>query len=218
MLEVEDLRARYGRAQVVRGVSLEVPAGSVLAVIGGNGAGKTTLARAVMGIHRDRSGSVRVGRRDVSALGAVRTARAGIALVPQGRRVFGSLTVAEHLAVARLHARPGAMSADQVLGLFPRLAERQGVRARSLSGGEQQMLAIARAVLAGPDVLVLDEPTEGLAPGVVDLVAGLVRRLRAGGVAVLLLEQNSGFPFTVADQVLAIERGEVRRWREEVDR
>ena len=218
MLEVADLRARYGRAQVVRGVSLTVPAGSVLAVVGGNGAGKSTMARAINGTHRARTGSVRVSGQDVSTLSAVRTARSGIALVPQGRRLFGSLTVAEHFAVARLHARDRALSTDELLALFPRLGERHKVRARSLSGGEQQMLSIARAVLAGPDVLVLDEPTEGLAPAVVELVARLIRRLRTDGVAVLLFEQNGGFPFEVADQVLAIERGEVRKWHEEADR
>jgi ABC-type branched-subunit amino acid transport system ATPase component len=207
MLEVTDLRASHGPVQVLRGVSLSVPAGQVVAVVGGNGAGKTTLARAVAGMHRDRTGVIRVGDRDVSSCGPVRAVQSGVALVPQGRRLFGSLTVAEHFTLARARARSGAMSTDGLLDLFPRLGERMRVRARFISGGEQQMLAIARAVLLGPDVLVLDEPTEGLAPAVVELVAGLVRRLRQDGVAVLLMEQDSGFPVHIADQVLTLDRG-----------
>jgi branched-chain amino acid transport system ATP-binding protein len=207
VLDVLGLQAWYGTAEVLRGVSLQVRPGEVLAVVGGNGAGKSTLARAVCGVHRAKRGAVLLGDRDLSSSGAVEVARAGITLVPQGRRLFGSLTVAEHLAVARLHRRPRALTTDQVIELFPRLGERSRVRARSLSGGEQQMLAIARAVLLGPDVLVLDEPTEGLAPAVVDLVAGLVRRLRADGVGVLLLEQQGAFPTEVADRVCSIDRG-----------
>jgi len=210
VLEVAQLHAGYGSAQVLRGVSLRVPAGSVLAVVGRNGAGKTTLARAVVGLHPSTGGAIRVGGRALSPHTAVAVARSGVAFVPQGRRLFGSLTVAEHFAIARTHRRPRAMSTDELIELFPRLGERARVRGRSLSGGEQQMVAIARAVLAGPDVLVLDEPTEGLAPVMVAAVRRLIDRLRTDGVAVLLMEQSGGFPFEVADDVLAIDRGVIR--------
>ena len=207
MLEVRDLRARHGAVHVLRGVSLTVDPGEVVAVVGANGAGKTTLARAVTGLHRQRSGHVLLSGTDLGTSSAVAVARAGVTLVPQGRRLFSSLTVAEHLRLTRIRRRPRAMSVDQLIEIFPRLEERRNVRARSLSGGEQQMLAISRAVLLGPDVLVMDEPTEGLAPSVVDLVARLIARLREQGVAVLVMEQVGGFPFAVADRVLAMDRG-----------
>jgi branched-chain amino acid transport system ATP-binding protein len=207
MLEVRDVCAWHGPVEAVRGVSLQVPDGCVIAVVGPNGAGKTTLARAVAGLHRARRGAVRTQVRDLSDCSAVEAARAGVTLVPQGRRLFGSLTVAQHLAVARRHRRPRAMTVEQLLELFPALRARLRVRARSLSGGEQQMLAIARAVLLGPDVVVMDEPTEGLAPAVVDLVAGLIAHLRDDGVSVLLMEQRGAFPLAVADEVLEMARG-----------
>ena len=207
MLEVINLSAHYGPAQVVRGVSFTVGAGEIVAVVGPNGAGKSTIAQAVCGVHAARSGIVRLHDRDLSALGAVDIARAGLTLVPQGRRVFGSLTVDEHLQIAGIRRRPGGLSRDELLELFPPLRKRLRVRARSLSGGEQQMLAITRAVLLGPDVLVLDEPTEGLAPSVVGLVGALMVRLAGRRVGMLLLEQSRGFPFEVAHRVLAIDRG-----------
>jgi branched-chain amino acid transport system ATP-binding protein len=210
MLELRDLCARYGPVEAVRGVSLQVPDGVVVAVVGPNGAGKTTLARTVAGLHRARGGTVRTQARELSGASAVETARGGVTLVPQGRRLFGSLTVAEHLAVAQRHRRPRAMAVDELLGLFPQLRARLRVRARALSGGEQQMLAIARAVLLGPDAIVMDEPTEGLAPAVVELVAGLIARLRADGVSVLLMEQAGAFPAAVADEVLTMQRGALR--------
>ena len=207
MLEVSELSASYGAVQAVRGVSFSVSPGEVLAVVGPNGAGKSTLAHAVAGLHRQRSGRVRLDGTQLPSSGPVPVARAGLTMVPQGRRLFGSCTVAEHVKIATIHARPGAMTVEQVLEVFPRLRERWPVRARSLSGGEQQMLAITRAVLLGPSVLVLDEPTEGLAPSVVSLVGELVGRLRAQGVATLLMEQHGGFPFSIADRVLSLDRG-----------
>jgi branched-chain amino acid transport system ATP-binding protein len=211
MLELRDVCASYGPVEAVRGVSLTVPDGSVLALVGANGAGKTTLARAVAGLHRARGGEIRTQTRDLSRCSALETARAGVTLVPQGRRLFGSLTVDEHLAVTRRHRRPRAPAPEELLELFPQLRERRKVRARSLSGGEQQMLAIARAVLLGPDVVILDEPTEGLAPAVVELVGALVARLRDDGVSVLLLEQRGAFPLAVADEVVEMERGVIAR-------
>ena len=207
MLEVSGLHAWHGAAQVVRGVSFDVAAGAVTAVVGPNGAGKTTLARALAGLHRGRQGSVVLDGRDLSRAGATQVARAGLRIVPQGRRLFPSLTVAEHFALARRRAAADAIGDAELLEIFPNLARRSNVRAKQLSGGEQQMLAIARAVLPGPRVIVLDEPTEGLAPAIVDLVAELVGTLRERGVGVLLLEQPGPFPARVADELLQIDRG-----------
>jgi branched-chain amino acid transport system ATP-binding protein len=209
MLEVTNLRAWYGAAHVVRGATFEVPGGRVVAIVGPNGAGKTTLARALAGLHGARDGTVVLAGRDLSRAGATQVSRAGLAYVPQGRRLFASLTVAEHIALAQRRARPGAMQLDELLELFPHLERRTKVRARQLSGGEQQMLAIARAVLPGPTTLIMDEPTEGLAPAIVELVGGLIDRLRTRGVGVLLLEQQGRFPFDVADEAIAIDRGVV---------
>lgn len=210
MFEVVNLRACHGPAEVVRGVSLRVSDAEVIAVMGPNGAGKTTLARAIAGLHRAKQGVVRLNGRDISRWSAVEVARAGVTLVPQGRRLFSSLTVAEHLTLASRHRRPRALSAEELLELFPQLGERLKVRARSLSGGEQQMLAIARAVVLGPDVLVMDEPTEGLAPSVVQLVSRLIAQLRARSVGILVLEQNRVFASDVADEVLAMDRGVIK--------
>lgn len=208
MLEVSGLRAGYGAAEVVRGVSLTVAPGEVVAVVGRNGAGKSTLANALAGLHRATAGTVRLAGRDLTGHGPVQVARAGLALVPQGRRVFASLTVDEHLRMAaRLPRDRAAWTVDDLLDRFPPLASRRRVRARELSGGEQQMLAISRAVLLSPRVLVLDEPTEGLAPGVVSLVTGLLAALTAREVGVLLMEQPGRFPDQVADRVLTIDRG-----------
>jgi branched-chain amino acid transport system ATP-binding protein len=210
MLETAALSAWFGRAQVVRDASFDVGAGEVVAIVGPNGAGKTTLVRALVGLHAARAGDVRVDGRVLGAGDAIAAARAGVALVPQGRRVFRSLTVAEHLTIARRAARGrDALALDDLFAVFPSLSERLRVRARALSGGEQQMLAIARAVCTGPSVLVLDEPTEGLAPAIVDKVGALVVRLAARGVAVLLTEQQGAFPHTVADRMLAMHRGVV---------
>jgi branched-chain amino acid transport system ATP-binding protein len=207
MLRVEELSASYGAVQAVRRVSFHVGAGEVLAVTGPNGAGKSTLANVLAGLHRSRSGRILLDGTDLGSARTTQTARAGVTLVPQGRRVFGSCTVAEHVDLAEAHARPGAIRIEQVLTHFPRLHDRWSVRARQLSGGEQQMLAITRAVLLGPRVLVLDEPTEGLAPAIVTSVAGLVRDLRDQGVAVVLMEQPGPFVDTLADRTVTMDRG-----------
>jgi branched-chain amino acid transport system ATP-binding protein len=188
MFEVDGLKATYAAVQAVREATFKVGAGEVLAVLGPNGAGKSTLANAIAGLHK---------------------ARAGLALVPQGRRVFGSCTVAEHVKLAGAHAGPGALPVEDILDLFPKLSERWSVKAHQLSGGEQQMLALARAVLLGPRVLVLDEPTEGLAPSIVTAVANLVRLLRSRGMAVVLMEQTGPFPDALADRVVTMDRGVV---------
>lgn len=207
MLEIEDLHAYYGGAEALRGVTLTLAPGRVLAVIGPNGAGKSTLAKALCGLHAARTGGVRVEGVQLPAGNAVRAARAGLGLVPQGRRVFGSLTVGEHLDVAQRHRRPEAMSRDELLRRLPRLRERLGVRARALSGGEQQMLAVARALLTGPRYLVMDEPTEGLSPAVVAQIAELTADLAAAGMGVLLLEQDAAAVAGLATECLHMARG-----------
>ena len=209
MLEVDDLRATYGAVQAVRGASLRVESGEVLAVLGPNGAGKSTLANALAGLHKARTGRIALGGADLSQARATAVARAGIALVPQGRRVFGSCTVAEHVKLAGANARPGAAGTEEVLDIFPGLRARWSVRARQLSGGEQQMLALLRAVLLGPQVLVLDEPTEGLAPSIVSSVGDLIRLLRTRGVGILLMERPGPFPEALADRVATMDRGEL---------
>ena len=207
MLEVENLRATYGAVQAVRGASFRVAAGEVLAVVGPNGAGKSPLANAIAGLHRSRTGRVLVAGHDLGRPRATATVRAGVALVPQGRRVFGSCTVAEHVRLAGAPAAPGAVSLAALLPLFPKLSDRSAVRARRLRGGAQQMLAITRAVLLGSRAVVLDEPTEGLAPSIVAAVADLVRLLKERGVAVVLMEQAGPFPHRLADRVATMDRG-----------
>ena len=207
MLEIRDLNATYGAVHAVRNASLTVAPGTVVAVLGPNGAGKSTLANAIAGLHKERSGCVLLDGRDLSGARSMRLVRAGIALVPQGRRVFACCTVSEHVGLARGRASGPALQLDHLLEIFPRLRDRWSVRARQLSGGEQQMLAITRAVLLGPRLLVLDEPTEGLAPSIVRSVAELVGALRAQGTAVVLMEQPGPFADSVADRVASMDRG-----------
>jgi branched-chain amino acid transport system ATP-binding protein len=219
MLRVGGLSAGYDGGEVLHGVDLCVPAGTVHAVVGRNGAGKTTLVRAVAGLLRPYAGTVRLGDRDLTARPAHRVARAGVALVPQGRRVFPSLTVAEHLRLADRRgsagARPdalgpaGAWTVPGVLGLLPRLGERLHHRGNQLSGGEQQMLAIGRALLTQPIVLLLDEPCEGLAAGLATRITELVGDLASAGMSVLLVEQQLARAAEVAARVTVLDYGRV---------
>ncbi|MGW6719842.1 ABC transporter ATP-binding protein [Streptomyces sp. NPDC054995] len=196
MLELTGLTAGYHGGTVLHGLDLAVPAGSVHAVVGHNGAGKTTLVHTVAGLMRPSAGSVRLDGREVTGQPAHRAARAGIGLVPQGRRVFAGLTVDEHLRLSYRPPRRGdttrhsVWTPARVLELLPRLGERRGNRGTDLSGGEQQMLALARALLGSPRVLLLDEPTEGLAPVLVTQVHTLVTTLAAEGIAVLLVSPS----------------------------
>ncbi|MCZ7416535.1 MULTISPECIES: ABC transporter ATP-binding protein [unclassified Streptomyces] len=214
MLELSALTAGYHGGTVLHGLDAEVPAGAVHAVVGHNGAGKTTLVHAVAGLLRPGSGTVRLDGTDVTGWPPHRVARAGIGLVPQGRRVFGSLTVAEHLLLAhrprrRVSAPGGEWSVGRVLDLLPRLGERRGHRGAELSGGEQQMLALARALLGSPRVLLLDEPTEGLAPGLTRQVHALVGTLAAEGLAVLLVSPSPESAAACADTVTVLASGRV---------
>jgi branched-chain amino acid transport system ATP-binding protein len=217
MLTVARLRAGYGAGPVLSDLDLAVAAGSVHAVVGHNGAGKSTLIHTVAGLLRPSGGQIRLAGRDVTALPPHRRARAGIGLVPQGRRVWSTLTVAEHLSLAyRRPARSGpdpggaaglGWTVDRVLELLPQLAARRHHRGGQLSGGEQQMLAIARALLGHPRLLLLDEPTEGLAPALAGQVRDLIGQLAAAGLAILLAAPHPDLPVAVADQLTVLAAG-----------
>lgn len=208
-LTITGLVAGYGRADVLRGVDLAVPAGEVTCVMGRNGAGKSTLLKAIIGLVARRAGAVRLDGRALHVLPAHRIARAGIAWVPQGRRLFGPLSVAENLAVGGLMRGNSPAALDRVLAMFPRLATRLAQRADTLSGGEQQMLAIARALLLEPRVLLLDEPGEGLQPSMVALIQAAIARLRSDGVAVLLVEQRIEPALRAADRIAFMVAGRI---------
>jgi branched-chain amino acid transport system ATP-binding protein len=212
MLTVHDLHTYYGDSHVLQGVTMHVDRGTVAAVLGRNGVGKTTLCRSIVGFTPARSGRIVFGDVETTRLPPHRISAMRIGLVPQGRRIFSSLTVDENLAIA---ARPGGAgegggwNLDRAYSVFPRLAERRRNRGNQLSGGEQQMLAIARALVANPLLLVMDEPTEGLSPQMVAEVASLIRRLKSEGTAVLLAEQNAAFAVTVADDVHVMSKGTI---------
>lgn len=215
-LSVERLNAFYGGSQALREVSLAVGAGEVLCLFGRNGAGKSTTLKAVMGLVQ-AGGSVRLAGRELSALAAYQVARLGIGYVPQGRRLFAELTVAENLEIGLMARRaPGRAPPDSaqikadVLALFPPLAPRLGQPSGTLSGGEQQMLAMARALCLEPAVLLLDEPTEGLMPSMIATIREVITELRARGVAILLVEQRVEAVLPVADRVAFIENGRIR--------
>jgi branched-chain amino acid transport system ATP-binding protein len=210
MLVVERLSCGYGAALVLRDVSLVIGPGEVLALLGRNGAGKSTLLRAIMGLLRPRAGRVTFEGRDLSALPPHEVPRHGLAYVPQGRRLFPALTVEENLRMGLLVRGGGPETLARVLGLFPVLGERLGQRAATLSGGQQQMLATARALCAEPRLLLLDEPSEGLMPSLVRALLATIGALTARGVGVLLVEQKIDAALEVADRVLLLENGVVR--------
>jgi len=205
-LRLEEVHAFYGDSHVLQGVSLTVPKGQVLGLLGRNGVGKTTCISTVVGMVRARGGSILLGDRRIDGLGSEAISRAGIGLVPQGRRVFPSLTVQENLSVARRGAKP-RWTIQTVFELFPRLRERRRQMAGWLSGGEQQMLAIGRALMGNPDVLLMDEPSEGLAPLIVAEVGRTIERLRAEGMSILLVEQNVRLALALADHVTILSAG-----------
>ena len=214
MLEIVDLEAGYASARVLNGVSLTVGEGEVLALLGRNGMGKTTLLRTVCGLRPPArtAGSVRFRGTDIGALAAHEIARAGISIVPQGRRVFASLTVEENLRIARQKRGRSEWDVEAVYDMFPRLRERSKQRAGTLSGGEQQMLAIGRSLMANPDLVIMDEPSEGLSPTVVGQVGERIRDVKGRGHGVLLAEQNVDLALSVADRVAVIGDGGVLSW------
>ena len=208
LLEIEGLDAFYGSAQALEGVSVAMGVEAV-AVIGRNGMGKTTLCNAVMGVAPPSAkGSIRFAGRELLGRPSYKIAQAGIAYVPQGRRLFQSLSTDEHLKMIRTR-RSGRWTPSAVYELFPRLAERKKVSATQLSGGEQQMLAIGRALLTNPELLIMDEPSEGLAPTIVEQVIGTCRTLVDDGMAILLVEQNLGVATSVAERQLVMVAGRI---------
>jgi branched-chain amino acid transport system ATP-binding protein len=212
MLEVREVWAGYATGTVLRDVSVAVAEGEVLALLGRNGMGKTTLLRAIAGLRPPLlvRGSIRLAGQEVSALPSHQVARLGLSLVPQGRRVFGSLTVQENLAIVD---RPGrGWDLARVYELFPRLQERRDQLSATLSGGEQQMLAIGRSLMTNPRLLLMDEPSEGLAPAVLDVILDRLRQIKAHGQAVLLAEQNVDLALEVADQVAVLGEAGTIAW------
>jgi branched-chain amino acid transport system ATP-binding protein len=207
VLELADVHTYYGGSHVLQGVSLDVAAGQVVAILGRNGAGKTTLVRTTIGFTPARRGTIRFKGDDITRWPAYRAVERGMALVPQGRRVFPSLSVIENLDVARRDG--GRWTLARVLELFPRLRERGPNRANKLSGGEQQMLAIGRALMTNPDLLLMDEPTEGLAPLIVREVGRVIADLKREGLSILLVEQNLPLALSVADTVHVLSRGQI---------
>ena len=206
-LSASGLVAGYGAVTALDGAAIEVKPGEIVGLLGRNGMGKTTLVNTLMGLLRSRAGSVHLGEKDISELPAHARSRAGIAIVPQGRRVFGSLSVDETLNLAH---RPGrGWTATDAFGHFPRLGERRSTRARNLSGGEQSLLAVARAMATGPDIVLLDEPSEGLSPGALGSLRDVLEQLRASGLGMLLVEQNLQFALDLADRVVVMSRGRI---------
>jgi branched-chain amino acid transport system ATP-binding protein len=207
VLAVEDIHTYYGDSYILQGVSLQVNAGEVVAILGRNGVGKTTLVRSVIGLTPPRRGSIVFNGEDVTHLPAHRIARMGIGLVPQGRRIFRSLTVRENLAV--VERPPGRWSLDPVLELFPNLRRRLRSLGGKLSGGEQQMLAAGRALVTNPQLMLMDEPSEGLAPLVVRELGRVIDALKSAGTAVLLVEQQLRFALRHADRVYVMSKGRI---------
>lgn len=209
MLRLEGVSAGYGAVTVLRGLTFEAAAGEVTCVMGRNGVGKSTLLRCIMGLVPAAAGVISLDGVPVQGLPAHEVPRLGIAYVPQGRRLFGPLTVAENIEIGLMTRRRGAAVRDRVLDLFPRLRERLGQVSQTLSGGEQQMLAIARALCLEPKVLLLDEPTEGLQPSMIALIRDVVVGLRATGVATVLVEQRVAAVLGMADRVAFMDQGRV---------
>ena len=212
LLEVHDLEVRYGGVLAVAGVDLSVDAGRVEVVLGSNGAGKTSSLRSICGLQRQSKGSIVWKERDISRWPAFRVTRAGLVLVPEGRRIFAPLTVEENLFLGGYTNRNKQQrkeSLDRVYALFPRLVERRTGRAGLLSGGEQQMLAFGRAIMAEPTVILADEPSMGLSPAMVDTVMGSIAEIAKAGIGVLMVEQNANAALQVADSAVVLERGQI---------
>jgi branched-chain amino acid transport system ATP-binding protein len=208
-LVITNIHAGYGGSTVLNGVNLTVHAGEAVALLGRNGVGKSTLMSTVIGFVRPKQGSITLDGRELTKIPTSRIARAGVAIVPQGRRVFAPLTVHNNLRIALKRKGSGNWTLDRVYDLMPRLAERRTNRADQLSGGEQQMLAIGRALLLDPKVLLLDEPSEGLAPAIVEQVMQLVSSLLEEGLSVLLVEQDLRAAFSIAHRVCVMQKGQI---------
>jgi branched-chain amino acid transport system ATP-binding protein len=209
MLRIVDIHTYYGDSYVIQGVSLEVAKGSVVALLGRNGVGKTTLIRSIVGFTPARRGAILFNGQDITRMDSYRIIKLGMGLVPQGRRIFPSLTVKENLAIAERCSGVRSWDFAKIYSLFPRLEERSGQRASTLSGGEQQMLAIARALISNPLFILMDEPTEGLAPVLVREVGDAILRLKEEGLSIFLVEQNLAFARKFADTVHLMSKGTI---------
>jgi len=209
ILEVQDIHTYYGDAYVLQGLSLQIEEGQILGLLGRNGVGKTTLVNSIVGFTPPRRGKILFKGVDITQISSFETVRMGMGLVPQGRRVFPSLSVVENLMVAGHKVGRHRWNLEQVFALFPQLKERRAQRASTLSGGEQQMLAIGRALMTNPDCLIMDEPSEGLAPIVIQGVWEAVGKLKEEGLSILLVEQNAYLAVKLVDYVHVLSKGQV---------
>ncbi|HYZ15688.1 MAG TPA: ABC transporter ATP-binding protein [Candidatus Acidoferrum sp.] len=209
LLEIDEIHTYYDHSHVLQGVSLQAQAGSVTGLLGRNGVGKTTLIRSVIGFTPPRTGSIRFSGEPIEKLPAHAIARRGVGLVPQGRRIFPSLTVKENLLIGGVPGRSGRWSLEAIYEMFPRLRERSMNYGGQLSGGEQQMVAIGRALMSNPVLLLMDEPSEGLAPLIVRELSQTMQRLKETGLAIVLVEQNLPLALSVADTAYIISKGRV---------
>lgn len=210
LLVVEDLHVAYGRVEAVRGVSFTVDAGSLVTLVGANGAGKSSIINAISGMLRPKSGRITFSGKDITRAPAHRLVREGIAQVPEGRQILGTLTIEENLHLGGWHVGGAStQTLDETYDRFPILGERRALPAGSLSGGEQQMLAIARALVARPRIVLMDEPSMGLAPKIVDEVFRVIEEIRASGTTIVLVEQNARRALRAADQGYVLQSGEV---------
>jgi len=210
ILSVNDIHTYYGESYILQGLSLKGDRASVVALVGRNGMGKTTTMRSIMGFTHPRRGKIYFKGEEITHLPSFRIAQMGMSLVPQGRRIFPSLSLKENLMIAARHTeREGAWDMERVMALFPRLQERVHHKGNQLSGGELQMLAIARALISNPDFLLMDEPSEGLAPMVIDSIGVIIRQLKEKGLSILLAEQNLPLALGAADYVYVLAKGAV---------
>ncbi len=209
ILEVRDIHTYYGDAYVLQGLSLQLKQGEILGLLGRNGVGKTTLVNSIVGFNPPRRGKIFFKGQDITGISSFETVRSGMGLVPQGRRVFPTLSVEENLTVAERSLERHGWNLERVYALFPRLQERRHQRARTLSGGEQQMLAIGRGLMTNPDCLIMDEPSEGLAPIIIQGVWDAIGRLKEEGLSILLVEQNAALALKLVDYVHVMSKGRV---------